>query len=191
MSAERRIAATPDRVWAALNDVGILRQCIPGCESFERQNEERLLAIVRARVGPVSTSFKGTLSLAEMDPPHHVVIVGNGQGGAAGFARGSANVTLVAEGSETLLRYDVQAMVGGKLAQIGARLIDATAQTLADEFFERFATAVAPPPPIEAEAAVKAPGEAAPRRPGVSPAVWVPLLIGLVIAGLFLAASQH
>lgn len=192
MSAERRLAAPPDRVWAALNDESVLRACIPGCESLERQSERRLLASVRARIGPVSTIFKGTLSLAEMDPPHRVVIAGDGQGGAAGFARGSADVSLASDGPDTILTYQVHATVGGKLAQIGARLIDAAAQELANDFFERFAAAVAPPPArVEAEAAPREADASESKRPGLSPAVWVPLLVALTLAGLFLAAAHH
>ena len=131
-------------VWDALNDPVALRQCIPGCETIERQSETELTATVTAKVGPVKAKFQGVVRLSDLDPPKSYRISGEGKGGAAGFAKGGAIVELVETegGQATLLSYAVDANVGGKLAQIGARLIDSTAKKLAGEFFETFAGVV-------------------------------------------------
>ena len=138
MNDEHRIPASPQRVWEALNDVDILRAAIPGCEGIEATEENAFLAKVTTRIGPVKAKFNFTVSLTDLNPPHSYTINAQGQGGAAGFANGSAAVTLTEDGSDTLLAYLVKAQVGGKLAQLGARLIDATANKLADEFFTNF-----------------------------------------------------
>ena len=141
MLGEYSIAAPRQLVWDALNDTEALRQCIPGCENIERQSETELTATVTAKVGPVKTKFQGLVRLSDLDPPKSYRISGEGKGGAAGFAKGGATVKLVETegGQATLLSYAVDANVGGKLAQIGARLIDSTAKKLAGEFFETFA----------------------------------------------------
>jgi hypothetical protein len=138
MSGEERIPATQDATWAALNDPEILKACVPGCESIERvaQNEYQVLMV--ARIGPVSAKFKGKLVLSDLNPPHSYAIAFDGQGGAAGFGKGSAQVQLAPEGAGTLLRYQVKASVGGKLAQIGSRLVDAAARKIAQDFFAAF-----------------------------------------------------
>lgn len=142
MTGEYRIPAPREAVWAALNDPVILQSCIPGCESLERGAENEFKATVRAKVGPVSARFSGKVTLSDFDPPKSYRISGEGQGGAAGFAKGGAVVNLEEDGAGTILRYTADAQVGGKLAQIGSRLIDGTAKKLADEFFEAFAAKV-------------------------------------------------
>ena len=138
MSGEERIAATQDQTWTALNDPEILKACVPGCESIERVAENEYLVLMVARIGPVSAKFKGKLVLSELDPPNSYAIDFEGQGGAAGFGKGAARVQLRPEGAGTLLEYQVKASVGGKLAQIGSRLVDAAAQKVAGDFFAAF-----------------------------------------------------
>ena len=125
-------------VWAALNDVDVLKQAIPGCESMNRLSDTEIEATVTAKVGPVKATFKGQVTLSDLDAPNGYSIRGEGKGGVAGFAKGGAKVRLTDAPGGTTLRYDVDAAVGGKLAQIGARLIDGTAKKLADEFFAAF-----------------------------------------------------
>ena len=138
MISEQRIAATRDKVWAALNDTVILKQSMPGCDSFEAVGENTFEAKITTKVGPVKAKFKLKVELADIKPPHGYTIKGEGQGGVAGFAKGSAKVDLTEDGIETILVYNVQASVGGKLAQLGARLIDGTAKKMSDEFFGNF-----------------------------------------------------
>lgn len=138
MHGERRIPAPRAIVWEKLNDPETLKGCIPGCESIDRLSDTEFTAKVVARVGPVRASFAGKITLSDIDPPAGYTISGEGQGGVAGFARGGAKVMLADEGSETVLSYDVQAQVGGKLAQIGSRLVDAAAKKVADDFFRNF-----------------------------------------------------
>jgi uncharacterized protein len=142
MSGERRLAASRDAVWAALNDPAILKQCIPGCETLEKQSPTDMTARVKLTIGPVRATFNGKVTLSDLDPPNGYRISGEGNGGVAGYAKGGADVRLADDGQGTLMRYDVKADVGGKLAQLGGRLIDSTAKKLADDFFERFAAIV-------------------------------------------------
>lgn len=165
MTGEYRIAASREKVWAALNDPEILKACIPGCESLEKSGDNEFKANVRAKIGPVSARFAGKVTLTDIDPPNGYRIVGEGQGGAAGFAKGGAVVKLDSEGSDTVLRYTADAQVGGKLAQIGSRLVDGSARKLAEEFFSAFAARLATP----ADAAPAAPG-AADETPAVTAA---------------------
>jgi carbon monoxide dehydrogenase subunit G len=139
MSGEYRIPAPRETVWRALNDPAILKECIPGCQSLEKTSDTTMTAKVQAKVGPVKANFTGDVTLSNIDPPSGYTISGEGKGGVAGFAKGGADVTLEEAGDDTILRYTAKAQVGGKLAQIGARLIDATAKQLADEFFSNFA----------------------------------------------------
>jgi carbon monoxide dehydrogenase subunit G len=139
MSGEYRIPAPRETVWLALNDPVILRECIPGCQSLEKTSETTMTAKVQAKVGPVKANFTGDVTLSNIDPPRGYTISGEGKGGVAGFAKGGADVALEEAGDDTILRYTAKAQVGGKLAQIGARLIDATAKQIADEFFSNFA----------------------------------------------------
>jgi uncharacterized protein len=158
MTGEFRIPVPRQRVWEGLNDPEILKQCIPGCETIERTSDTEFAAKVVARVGPVRASFNGKVTLSDLDPPQAYTISGDGSGGVAGFAKGSAKVRLEedGDGGATVLKYEVQAHVGGKLAQIGSRLIDATSRKMASDFFERFAALVAPAETAPAETAVAA-----------------------------------
>src|SRR3989337_1227364 len=130
MSGEERIPATQGETWAALNDPEILKACVPGCESIERAAENEYQVLMVARIGPVSAKFKGKLVPPAPTPPHSYAIAFEGQGGAAGFGKGSAQVQLAPEGAGTKLSYQVKANVGGKLAQIGSRLVDAAAKKI-------------------------------------------------------------
>jgi carbon monoxide dehydrogenase subunit G len=146
MNGSQRIEAPREVVYAALNDVEVLRQCIPGCETIEKTSDTEMNAKVTLKIGPVKASFTGKVTLSDLDPPNGYTISGEGSGGAAGFAKGGAKVSLVPEGEEaTILNYTVQAQIGGKLAQLGGRLIDSTAKKLAGDFFEKFGAVVAPP----------------------------------------------
>lgn len=145
MTGTQRIAATREKVYAALNDTEVLRQCIPGCETIENLSDTQLRATVTLKVGPVKASFKGLITLSDLDPPNGYKITGEGSGGPAGFAKGGANVRLVADGDATILEYTAKADVGGRLAQLGGRLIDSTANKLAGDFFEKFGTIVGEP----------------------------------------------
>ncbi|MFQ5348046.1 MAG: carbon monoxide dehydrogenase subunit G [Rhodothalassiaceae bacterium] len=196
LAGETLIPASRETVWAALNDETLLIQCIPGCEALERIGDNELAAAVTARVGPVKATFKGEVRLENVSPPNSYTLVGQGKG-AAGFARGRADVSLHDEGEgATRLVYSVEANVGGKLAQIGARLIESSARKYADDFFTTFSRLVAERAPAVAEAtaeeaapaaAEEEPVEAEP-RPGLPPAVWAAILILLVLLLLYLFA---
>lgn len=165
MTGSIRVPADRVRVWAALNDPDILRQCIPGCERVDRTGDQEFDAAVRAKVGPVSARFTGKVTLSDLNPPESYTIAGQGSGGAAGFAKGSAQVRLSADGAAgTVVDYVVTAQVGGKLMQIGSRLIDATARKYADDFFTKFNEVVG-----GAAGSTEAPGEPAPTPPGAAP----------------------
>jgi carbon monoxide dehydrogenase subunit G len=184
MSNTRLVPAPRERVWEALNDPQTLKACIPGCESFERDGDNAYRATVAARVGPVSARFAGRLELADVTPPESYTIRFQGQGGAAGFANGEATVRLTpAEGDQTSLAYTAKATVGGKLAQIGSRLVDGAAAKLAEDFFARFVNQVAPPAeavPAAAEADELAP--ATPQAQAQGAGRWVRVLaIGAMI----------
>ena len=199
IKGEYRIAAPREKVFAALNDPAILQACIPGCESLEKTSDTEMKAKVRMRIGPVSAAFSGKVTLSDLDPPNGYRISGEGQGGAAGFAKGGAVVALKEDGGDTILNYNVDAQVGGKIAQVGARLIDGTAKKLADEFFSKFATMVGGPPPAEATASA-APAEAAVPTPAPAPAPsaaaqrgykhWLIIGVGAVALILIFIASR-
>ena len=139
MNGEATLPAAKDVVWAKLNDPEVLKACIPGCEQLTKDDDTHLSAVVKVKLGPVKATFKGKVELSELDPPNGYRIQGEGEGGIAGFAKGGAVVKLAPSEIGTKLSYDVQAQVGGKIAQLGARLIDGTAKKLADEFFGKFA----------------------------------------------------
>lgn len=145
LNGERLIAAPIDKTWAALNDPEVLKGCIAGCESLERVGDDGFAALMAVKVGPVSAKFKGNLKLSDVKPPNSYTIHFDGQGGVAGHGKGSADVSLVAEGQQTRLSYVARAQVGGKLAQVGSRLIDAAAGKIAADFFEAFEAALVPP----------------------------------------------
>ncbi|SDG72904.1 hypothetical protein SAMN05216338_1002246 [Bradyrhizobium sp. Rc2d] len=142
MNGEIQLAASREAVWAKLNDAAVLKVCIPGCEELERIDDQGFRAVAKMKVGPVSARFKGRVTLTDLDPPSSYNIVGEGEGGVAGFAKGSARVNLLERDDGTLLTYQVDAQIGGKLAQLGQRLVNGTAKKLADEFFANFARAL-------------------------------------------------
>ena len=173
MTGEYRIPAPRQRVWEALNDPEILKQCIPGCEELEKKSDTEFEARVLAKVGPVKARFKGRVALSDINPPESYVISGEGKGGPAGFARGGATVRLEEVDGVTTLRYEAKADVGGKLAQIGSRLVQGTAKKMADEFFGKFSEVV-----TAREAPEVVPPPAPPAAPAVpewlqKPWVWV------------------
>lgn len=177
LSDEIRIEAPRERVYAALNDTDVLRRAIPGCQALERVSPTELTATVAAKIGPVKATFKGRVTLSDLNPPESYTISGEGKGGAAGFAKGRARVTLAEDGQATRLRYDVDADVGGKLAQVGARLIEGSSKKLAGEFFDAFKAAVAPvAAPVAAPEAAAAP--AAAKKPAPVVPMW--LVVGVV-----------
>jgi len=145
MTGEQLIHASQAETWAALNDPAILKECVPGCESIERTSDNEYLVQMTARVGPVSAKFKGKMTLSDIKAPDSYSIAFEGQGGVAGFAKGGAEVRLAAEGHDTRLAYKVKANVGGKLAQIGSRLVDAAANKVVNEFFNAFNEKIARP----------------------------------------------
>ncbi|MGY3238476.1 carbon monoxide dehydrogenase subunit G [Bradyrhizobium sp. USDA 4472] len=144
MSGEIQLAASREVVWTKLNDPAVLKICIPGCEELESIDGEGFRAVAKMKVGPVSARFRGRVTLTDLDPPKSYNIVGEGEGGVAGFAKGGAKVNLIELDNGTLLTYQVDAQIGGKLAQLGQRLINGTAKKLADEFFANFARALEP-----------------------------------------------
>ncbi|MFQ3595869.1 MAG: carbon monoxide dehydrogenase subunit G [Sphingomonadaceae bacterium] len=192
LRGEARIEAPREKVWAALNDPAILAQAIDGVQSLEPDGENRFKGVLDARVGPVRARFSGSVELTEIDPPSRYVLVGEGKGGVAGFAKGSADVTLVDTGDgATLLTYVARSQVGGKLAQLGARLVEGAAKGYAEGFFAKFkelveAPAAAAPDIADAAAAsmvpagAEPPAEAAARR-GLPSLVWSLLLVAAVI----------
>ena len=142
MSGEYQIAAPREVVWAKLNDADVLKACIPGCESLDKISDTEFQAVAVTKIGPVKAKFKGKVRLSDLDPPNGYKIVGEGEGGVAGFAKGSADVRLSDKDGGTLLTYSVDAQIGGKLAQLGQRLINGAAKKMADEFFQKFAAQV-------------------------------------------------
>jgi len=142
MTGEQQLAAPREKVWAALNDSEVLKVCIPGCESLEKNSDTEFQVVATNKVGPVKARFKGKVRLTDLNPPNGYKISGEGDGGIAGFAKGGATVTLTDKDGGTLLSYNVEAQIGGKLAQLGQRLINGVAKKLADDFFAKFATAV-------------------------------------------------
>jgi carbon monoxide dehydrogenase subunit G len=143
MNGEVQLAAPRDVVWAKLNDAEVLKQCIPGCEELNKTSDTEFNAVATIKIGPVKAKFKGRVHLSDMDPPNGYKISGEGEGGVAGFAKGGAVVKLTEKDGGTLLSYDVESQIGGKLAQLGQRLVQGTAKKLADDFFNKFAAAVA------------------------------------------------
>jgi carbon monoxide dehydrogenase subunit G len=209
MNGEQIIAAPRAKVWEALNDPEVLKQCIPGCQSLEKEADDRLKATVAIKIGPIGARFSGAVTLSELDPPNSYVISGEGQGGTAGFARGGARVSLADEGAGTRLTYTVDAEVGGRLAQVGGPIVDATAKQLAGQFFKRFGALVAAGEKAPAAAAAAAPAAgsqpatagaapvstasyvaAPPATP--SPASVLPWIVAVLLAGLggFLAGNE-
>jgi carbon monoxide dehydrogenase subunit G len=142
MTGEVQLPASREVVWDKLNDPAVLKACIPGCEDLTKSGDNQFEAVAKMKVGPVSARFKGRVTLTDLDPPNGYRISGEGEGGVAGFAKGGATVALAEQDGGTLLTYNVEAQIGGKLAQLGQRLINGAAKKLADEFFAKFAEAV-------------------------------------------------
>lgn len=174
ITGEHVIAAPRDAVWQALNDPLILKQCIPGCETIDKVSDTEFTAKVAVAVGPVRAKFAGRVLLSNLDPPNGYTIAGEGQGGVAGFGKGGADVRLTEDGpSTTTLSYRAEASVGGKLAQLGARLIDSTARKLADQFFAKFTVTVGssiPPAPVVGTADAEPRGVQRTTEPALAPA---------------------
>jgi hypothetical protein len=164
MTGQQRIPAPRETVWKALNDPNVLEACIPGCQGLVKTSDTQMTATAVIKVGPVTAKFQGAVTLSDLDPPNGYRITGEGQGGVAGFARGGAIVRLEADGDGTILHYDVSADVGGKLSQLGGRLIDATAKKLSGAFFKRFAEE------IEAQYGENSSGVGVPHQPA-TPAI--------------------
>lgn len=147
MTGSQRIEAPREVVWAALNDPDVLKQSIPGCQSMDRSGDTGFSAKAVLKIGPVKANFAGSVTLSNIDIHNGYTITGEGNGGVAGMAKGSATVRLVSDGEVTILTYEVRSQISGKIAQLGSRLIDATAKKLAAEFFDAFGKVIAPPPP--------------------------------------------
>ena len=165
LSDVKTIKASPETVWAAILNPEVLKLCVPGCESMTGSVEDGFEATVKQKIGPVSATFTGVVKLSDIDPGRAVTISGEGKGGAAGFAKGGAKVTLTPVEGGTDLAYEVEAAVGGKIAQLGSRLIDGFAKKMADEFFTRFKDALEPPEAAaeDGEATAEA-GDEAPKK---------------------------
>lgn len=201
MSGEQRIAASRQRVWEALNDPEVLRQCIPGCQSLTKEADDRLAAVAEVKIGPIGARFKGLVTLSDLDPPNGYRISGQGSGGVAGSARGGATVRLRDEGGATVLSYDVEAEVGGRMAQLGGPLIDATARQMAQKFFAKFEEVVAGKaaapvgtPVSAAPASALAPARTAQASPpqAAGPAAlwgWISAVLAAVLAGYLLGLN--
>jgi len=181
------ISAQPAAVWSALHDPEMLAASIPGCEAVEKLSATEFKARAVVKIGPVKARFEGRVELRELEPPagiaHAMVLKGEGQGGAAGFARGESQVLISADGEGSLLEYDAKAVVGGRLAQVGQRLIDGAAKALADEFFAKFAALMKPaaaPEPVSSAPAPRA-AEGKPSEEGLAPQIWVAGLIGIIV----------
>jgi uncharacterized protein len=144
MNGEYQLPAPQETVWEKLNDPVVLKACIPGCESLDKTSDTGFSAVATIKIGPVKAKFKGSVTLSDLDPPNGYKISGQGEGGVAGFAKGGATVKLAPKDGGTLLSYTVEAQIGGKLAQLGQRLINGAAKKVADDFFGNFAKAVSP-----------------------------------------------
>jgi carbon monoxide dehydrogenase subunit G len=213
MTGDQRIVAPRQKVWESLNDPAVLKQCIPGCQSLEKESDTRLKAVLTIKVGPIGARFAGAVTLSDLDPPNSYTISGEGQGGAAGFAKGGARVRLAEDAGATLLSYDLDAQVGGRLAQLGGPIIDATAKQLAGSFFKRFGEIVAAEsgaqtaqkpesqPPAADSSAGPAAGAAPPVRPTIPaaaaaaprqgpPIAWILALVVAALVG-FMVGRGH
>jgi carbon monoxide dehydrogenase subunit G len=178
MTGERHIPAPRQLVWDALNDTETLKASIPGCESLEKVGDNQMKAVAAVKLGPISARFNGAVTLSDIDAPNSYTITGEGQGGVAGFAKGGAKVFLTDDAGATLLKYEVNAQVGGKLAQLGARLIDATAKQMAEQFFTKFSDEVGKlvPPELAVASPAMVPDEARP-PPAAPPSAISPLAL--------------
>ncbi len=201
MTGEQQIAASRAKVWEALNDPAVLAQCIPGCQSLEKESDDRFAAVAEVKIGPIGARFKGQVQLSEIDAPNGYTISGTGSGGIAGSARGGAKVRLSdAPGGGTLVSYDVDAEVGGRMAQLGGPIIDATAKNLAGKFFSKFGEVVGgadeAAPSVAASHDAAVPAVAAPVATATSPARlagiwgWIAAVVGAVLTGFLLGRAD-
>ena len=189
MTGEYNISASRQKVWEALNDPEVLKASVPGCETLEKVSDTEFTATVMAKVGPVRAKFKGRVTLSDLDPPNGYTISGEGQGGAAGFGKGGAKISLTTENGGTVLRYEANASVGGKMAQIGSRVVEGVAKKMADDFFSTFVEQVTSGGGV-AEAAAPVAADATPEgtqetESGLPTWAWVVGLIVIVGIGLF------
>lgn len=190
MTGEQHVAAPRARVWEALNDPAVLAACIPGCQSLEREGDDRFAAVAEVKIGPIGARFKGAVTLSEIDAPNSYVLSGQGSGGIAGNAKGRAKVRLADDGAGTRVSWTVDAEVGGRMAQLGGPIIDATARQLAGRFFQKFGEVVTRGlPAAPAAAGTAAPAPAAPAPSGGLPWGWLAVLAVAVIAGFLLGRS--
>jgi carbon monoxide dehydrogenase subunit G len=202
MTGEQRIAAPRQRVWEALNDPEILRASIPGCQSLEKAAEDRFSAIVEVKVGPIGARFKGTVSLIDLNPPNGYTLILGGSGGVAGSVKGSAKVQLRDDTAGTLISYEVEAQIGGRMAQLGGPIIDATAKQIAGKFFSRFGeivgAAAKPAEPVRTKAATS-PGTPidsaalaipSPAISGGLPMAWILATVVAALAGFLVGRGQ-
>ena len=206
MTGEQRIAAPRQRVWEALNDPEILRASIPGCQSLDKEGDSRLNAVVEVKIGPIGARFKGTVELSDLDAPNGYTITGQGNGGIAGSAKGAAKVRLSDDGNGTLVSYQVDAEVGGRMAQLGGPIIDATAKQLAGKFFSKLGEVVSGGIPAPAKPTAAAPATTQPAATPVAPAAiaaapsaptapafpwtWVIAIFAAIIAGYLIGTSH-
>ena len=204
MAGEQRVAAPRQRVWEALNDPEILRQSIPGCQSLEKDGDNGFIAVAEVKIGPIGARFKGSVTLSDLDAPNGYTITGQGNGGIAGSAKGGAKVRLSDDAGGTLVSYEVDAEVGGRMAQLGGPIIDATAKQLAAKFFSKFGeivgggSAPAPAPATEAPGSAVAPAAAVAASPVFVPSApaqggsiwgWIAALVLAIFAGFLLGRS--
>ena len=199
MTGEQRITASREQVWAALNDPEVLQQCIPGCQSLVKEADDRLRATVEIRIGPIGAKFDGVVTLSDLNPPESYTITGQGQGGTVGSAKGGAKVQLAAAGRETVLSYEVDAEVGGRLAQLGGPIIDATAKQLAGKFFQKFGEVVGGAQAAPVVAAAEVPVASAPLTVTTVPApaarsgapwAWIALVVLALVTGYYIGISE-
>ena len=205
MTGQERIAAPRQKVWEALNDPQVLRQAIPGCQSLSQDAPDKLRAVVEVKIGPIGARFNGAVTLSDIDPPNGYTITGEGQGGMAGSAKGGAKVRLTDDGDGTLLTYEVNAEVGGRLAQLGGPIIDATAKQLAGKFFRKFGEIVGAPATDGAAVAAATSASSAAASPlpvlqpqdnslpaarGASPWPWIIAIALALFTGFYLGLSH-
>ncbi|MFM5930404.1 MAG: CoxG family protein [Novosphingobium sp.] len=197
MSGEQQVAAPRQRVWEALNDPAVLSQCIPGCQSLEKEADDRFAAVAEVKIGPIGARFKGNVQLSEIDAPNGYVITGSGNGGIAGSAKGGARVRLAdGPGGSTIVSYTVDAEVGGRMAQLGGPIIDATARNLAGKFFAKFGEVVsgttAPAPQATDAASAAAVGVvASPAPSGSLPWGWIAALVAALLSGYWFGLNAQ